>query len=91
MLLRPVLLHVARGAHGSAGAGAETFVACANRFGTVGPHGVGARRRISVLGHGLSYLVAIGRRLSPRRACGEQCKSNSNENPSHVDGFLSLW
>jgi len=59
MLSCPVAFRVAHGAP----AAAETFVAIANRVGTVSPHGVRARSRVSVLGHGLSYLIAIGRRL----------------------------
>jgi hypothetical protein len=88
MLFRPVAFH---DAHDAPAATAETFVAIADRVGTVSPHGVRARSRVSVLGHGLSYLVAIGPGLSPRRACGQQCKSSSNEDSSHVDCFLSQW
>jgi len=43
----------------------ETFFTVADRIGAVMRHGVGMRRRISVLGHGLSYLIAIGLGLSP--------------------------
>jgi hypothetical protein len=68
---------------------AETLVAVANGLGAVMRHGVCARRRVTVLGHGLSDLIAIGRRLSPCVARAQQCHSNRNEDPRHVDCFLS--
>ena len=90
VLFRPVVFHVPHGAHGASAATAETFIPVANRIGAVSAHGVRARRRISILGHGLSYLIAIGRGLSPRRACGQQCEPNCNEDPSHSTSFPSV-
>jgi hypothetical protein len=82
--------HVAPcGAAAADATAAKTPVAVANGIGAVVGHGVGARRRVAVLGHGLSDLLAIGLRLSPRVARAQQCNSNRNEDPSHVDGFLS--
>src|SRR5580692_2082737 len=79
--------HLARD-RATAAAAAETFVAGGNGFRTVSPHGVGARRRVTVLGHGLSDLLTIGRRLGPGVARAQQCNANCNEDPSHVDCFL---
>jgi hypothetical protein len=72
-----------------AGAG-QTFVALSNRLGAVIGHGVRARRAIAVLGNGLTYLVAIGSRLSRSIVGEQQCNSNRNKDPRHVDFFLSV-
>jgi hypothetical protein len=74
--------HLARG-HATAAAAPETFVAGGNGFRTVSPHGVRARRRVTVLGHGLSDLLTIGRRLGPGVARAQQCNANCNEDPRH--------
>ena len=68
----------------------QTFVTGPYRFGAVIPHGVRASRRISILGDRLSYLVTIGRRLSRSVVRQQQCNSNRNQNPRHVDRFLSV-
>jgi hypothetical protein len=82
---RPVVSH---NAYGAAAAAAETSFAVANRIGAVGAHRVRARCGVSVLRNGLSYLIAIGRRLSPRRARAQQCEPNCNDDPSHsMDSF----
>lgn len=81
------MAHHSAAARGAA-ATAEAFVAGANGLGTIIRHGVSARRRVAILGHGLSDLLAIGRRLSPRVTCAQQCNSNRNEDPRHVDCFL---
>src|SRR5262249_54953839 len=87
LFLHPVVSHHA---HGAAAAATEASIAVANGFGAIGAHGMRARGRVSVLRHGLSYLVAIGRRLSPRRARAQQGKSNRNDDPSHsMDSFPS--
>src|SRR5262249_48668867 len=80
---------VTRGAHRAPGAAAEALVARAHRFRTTGPRRVRTHRRITVLGDGLSYLITIGSRLGPRLACREQRNSNRNDDPRHVDCFLS--
>jgi len=68
----------------------QTFITGSYRFGAVMRHGVPPRRGISVLGNGLSYLVTIGRRLSRSIVRQQQCNSNRNQNPRHVDRFLSM-
>jgi hypothetical protein len=89
MLGLVMIFHVTTG-RASAAATAEAFVTGAHGVGAVSPHGMCAGGGISILGHGLSYLLAIGRRLGPREACGgQQCNSNRNDGPRHVDCFLS--
>jgi hypothetical protein len=68
----------------------QTFVTGSYRCGAVIPHGVRSSRRISILGDGLSYLVTIGRRLSRSIVRQQQCNSNRNQYPRHVDRFLSV-
>ena len=68
----------------------QTFVTGSYRFGAVIPHGVRASRSISILGDSLSYLVTIGRRLSRSVVRQQQRNSNRNQNPRHVDCFLSV-
>jgi hypothetical protein len=89
-MLRVMISHVAPcRAAAAAAASAETLVAVANGFGAVMRHSVRARRRVAVLGDGLSDLIAIGLRLRPRVARAQQCYSNCNEDPCHLDCFLS--
>jgi hypothetical protein len=90
MLGLVMISHVARGCATAAASATEALVAGAHGFGAVSPHGMCARGGISILGHGLSYLIAIGCRLGPRVACGrQQCNSNRDDDPRHVDCFLS--
>jgi hypothetical protein len=83
-----MISHVAR-RHAPATTATETLVAVANSVGAVIRHGVRARRFVAVLRHGLSDLLTIGRRLGPRVTRAQQCNSNRNEDPRHVDRFLS--
>ena len=68
----------------------QTFVTGSYRFGAVVAHGVRASRSIAILGDSLSYLVTIGRRLSRSIVRQQQCNSNRNQYPRHVDCFLSV-